>query len=425
MVEGRSPIKGFVTKMSGRITLSNEESQSTQRDSWVILGCVSMIIMVVYVLMQAVSPLLPAVIEDFRASHSAGGFLYAVPIMMIAVFSYPLGIASDRLGSTKAIGLGAAIILLASLLRVFSSNFYLMLLFTGMFGFGFSLNFPNLSKTVKEHFPPHLMGKATAVYTAAIPFGGGLGIALTKPLFAAIGSWRYVLTIWTLIAIPLVSLSWIVMTRCKKKGPRTFQPPRSEQPSTGGTTKGYILATLICGLLLSLLNLTFFSTMGWLPTYLVEAGWPPVSAGAATSMISFVEVPGILLYPYLSDRTGRSRALITSSFFLIAVCLFTLSAKPSLAWALAPFLGISFGGIFVLLLAFPARLSRKERVGRAAGAILSIGYIGALVGPTVAGYLRDRTGGFSTGFVVMAVGAVLAVCLSFASPDSLHSAQRN
>ncbi len=398
-----------------------EPDKISDKSSWVILGCVSMMILVVYVLLQSVSPLLPAVIEDFQVSHSAGGFLYAVPIMMIALFTYPLGIASDRLGSTKALGLGGAIILLSSLLRVFSSNFYLMLFFTGMFGVGFSLNFPNLSKTVKEHFPTRLVGKATGVYTAAIPFGGGLGIALSKPLFAATGSWRYVVTILTLIAIPLVSLSWIVMNRAKKRAPGTFQPPTEQQPSTGGTTENregtpaedrYVLDIIICGILLSLLNLTFFATMGWLPTYLTEAGWAPVLAGAATSLISFVEVPGILLFPFLSDRTGRGKAIITSSFLLLALSLLILSVKPSLSWALAPVLGTTFGGIFVLLLVFPAQFSSQERIGRAAGAILSLGYIGALVGPILAGYLRDRTGGFSTGFMVMSGAAALAVCLS-------------
>ena len=181
-----------------------EPDKISHKSSWIILVCVSMMILVVYVLLQAVSPLLPAVIEDFQVSHSAGGFLYAVPIMMIALFTYPLGIASDRLGSAKALGLGGAIILFSSLLRVFPSNFYLLLFFTGMFGFGFSLGLPNLSKTVKEHFPTSLVGKATGVYTAAIPFGSGLGIALTKPLFAATGSWRYTVTILSLIAIPLV-----------------------------------------------------------------------------------------------------------------------------------------------------------------------------------------------------------------------------
>ncbi|MDP6179453.1 MAG: MFS transporter, partial [Desulfatiglandales bacterium] len=287
-----------------------EPDKISHKSSWVILICVSMIILVVYVLLQAVSPLLPAVIEDFQVSHSAGGFLYAVPIMMIALFTYPLGIASDCLGSAKALGLGGAIILFSSLLRVFSSNFYLMLLFTGMFGLGFSLNLPNLSKTVKEHFPTHLVGKATGVYTAAIPFGSGLGIALTKPLFEATGNWRHTVTILTLIAIPLISLSLIEMNRTKKRAPGTFQPPTEQQLSTGGAMENrksapakdlYVLDIIICGILLSLLNFTFFATIGWLPTYLTEVGWTSVSAGAATSLISFVEVPAILLYPFLSD----------------------------------------------------------------------------------------------------------------------------
>jgi MFS family permease len=59
---------------------------------------------------------------DFNLTHSMGGFLYALPILMIALFSYPLGIFSDRIGMEASIGYGATIAILSSLLRSFTTS---------------------------------------------------------------------------------------------------------------------------------------------------------------------------------------------------------------------------------------------------------------------------------------------------------------
>jgi CP family cyanate transporter-like MFS transporter len=399
-----------------------------QRYPWIILGCISMTVLLLYVLMQCVSPLLPTIILEFQVDHSAGGFLYVIPIMMVALLTYPLGVGSDYLGSTKALYLGASIAVLASLLRAVAPDFSYLMLFTAIFGLGFALYFPNLSKTVKEQFPANMVGKATAVYTAAIPFGSGLGISLSKPILEMAGSWRSVLETLTAIAIVLIGLTGVVLHHVRRRKPISVSKVQRPLPaghmnsiSIEPTENRSFLPILICGLLLGLLNFIFFITIGWLPTYLADSGWAPVSAGAVTSIISFVEIPAILLYPYLAEWTGRERLLILISFLLISLCSLAVSLDPSWAWIVSPVLGITFGGTFVLLVAFPAQFSPRNKVGRAAGASLSIGYLGALLGPPIAGRIRDLTGDFSLAFLVSAAVGVAAMGLSFAFPQSHHS----
>jgi cyanate permease len=174
---------------------------------------------------------------------------------------------------------------------------------------------------------------------------------------------------------------------------------------------------LIGGLLLSFLNLIFYSTIGWLPTYLSEQGWHPTSAATVTSVISFSEIPAVVLMPMISDQMGKRRMIIFSSFLLMAACSAIVSLWPSLCWFLSPVFGLAFGGVFALLLALPVEIVEVHEVGRAAGAILSIGYTGALVGPPLTGFLRDMTGLFGVGFMVLMIAGIVAAGLSYALPE--------
>jgi len=339
------------------------------------------------------------------------------------------------MGSMKAIIFASLIAVFFSLFRAVTPNYYTLLIVTAMFGVGMAFYFPNLSKTVNEHFPKNLVGRATGIYIAAIPFGSGLGIALTKHLLLLTGSWRHAVALWSGITIPLIIICLLVIHKSKKRTPnpniypyadsQTTSTGDSEQPiGSDSSKKPYFLPILICGLLLLLLNCIFFTTIGWVPTYLIEEGWEPIPAGMAASIISFLEVPAILLVPFLSHRIGKTKSIIMINFLCIAVLLLILSLKPSFCWVLAPLLGMTFGGTFVLLMAFPAQFSLKAKVGRAAGAILSIGYIGALLGPFSAGYLRDVVGNFFPVFLVMVGASVLAFFLSLAFPNLEASSKK-
>jgi CP family cyanate transporter-like MFS transporter len=420
--EGRD---NAATGLGGRLRLG----RLPDHIPWLILGCVWLVALFLYILMQCISPLLPILIVDFELNHSTGGFLYSLPVLMIALFSYPLGILSDRIGVEIAVGCGATVAVLSSFMRPFSSSFYLFVLATAIFGLGFAIFFPNLPKLVKENFPQHLSATTTGLYTTAILLGSGLGMALTKPILAATGSWRKVLVIWSLMAIPIVVLWWVIARMSRKRKGRSgsevlqkesFQD-KSRWPLNDYQGDHYshqlISSVLIAGLILSLLNLIFYSTIGWLPTYLTERGWDPVLAATATSVISFLEIPAVLLVPMLSDRTGRRRLIMISSFLLLAISSIAVSLSPSSIWFISPILGITFGGIFALLLSLPVELVKKEKVGRAAGAIISVGYIGALTGAPVTGYLRDLTGDFSFGFIVMGFVGLIAAGLSCMLPE--------
>ena len=67
-------------------------------------------------------------------------------------------------------------------------------------------------------------------------------------------------------------------------------------------------------------------------------------------------------------------------------------------------------GSFSILLALPIELAPREYVGTASGMILTIGYLGGLMGPWVAGHILEVTGTLNLVFVGL-FGVALAMAV--------------
>jgi len=167
-----------------------------------------------------------------------------------------------------------------------------------------------------------------------------------------------------------------------------------------GGLLGSFRSILICGLLLALLNLIFYCTMGWLPTYL--ASRDGLRFGSDRHLvISFVEVPAILLLLHCQTAQGKEGLIIILSFLLWpSVRQSYLSAHRQVGLS-SRGLGSPWEGSSPSCL--PAlELVETKKWAETAGGIISMD-TGALSWVSPGGYLRDLTGGFGFGFMVMAV----------------------
>jgi MFS-type transporter involved in bile tolerance (Atg22 family) len=69
-----------------------------------------------------------------------------------------------------------------------------------------------------------------------------------------------------------------------------------------------------------------------------------------------------------------------------------------------------WGAVYTLL----ARMVRPDELGTAFGFSNSISFVGAIVGPTATGWVRDLTGSFASGCVLAAILAFVGVALAIA-----------
>ena len=147
-------------------------------------------------------------------------------------------------------------------------------------------------------------------------------------------------------------------------------------------------------------------------TYMTSQGHPLVAAGSLYSTVIAVAVPGRILWAWVGGFYVPPHLVLGGLAFGMAVSIGLMGAFtphwPLLAIGAVTMVvsatALSWHGI---MLSEAARLAPPGRVGAVTGGVLSFGQIGALSSPAVFSLLLGLSGGYSAGWVLGAVPAVL------------------
>lgn len=334
----------------------------------------------------AVSPLLETISDDTGISAATAGLLTTIPVICFGVVSLASPFLARRFGMERTLT-GVLVVLLAGILiRVAPS---LVPLFGGTIVLGAAIAIGNvlIPGFIKREAPGHL-GPMTALYSAALSGSGALGAGLTIPIMMAFDlSWRSALA-WpaVLAAIGLaVMVPWLLQER-------NARHVRVREHTRTGVWRDPLawFVTLYMGMQ----SFIFFSTSGWLPTYLIAEGMSEAHAGAMLSASPLAGVAGSFIAPLLVRRRLDQRWLIWVSSIMCAVGLAGFILWPltlTLLWV--GVFGFGSGMTLSLALAFIGLRSPDSHVAAdLSGMSQSVGYSVAALGPITVGLLFDLFG---------------------------------
>ena len=139
--------------------------------------------------------------------------------------------------------------------------------------------------------------------------------------------------------------------------------------------------------------------------------------GTAISAYAFVAIfnaLGRFFWGAVSDRVGRNMTLVFIYAAQVAI-FFALPQFHSVALVLFAFAVIlaCYGGGFGTMPAFNADYFGTKYLGQNYGFIITAWGFGGLVGPTIAGVVKDRTGSYSGALMPMAIMLLCAIVLPF------------
>jgi hypothetical protein len=147
-------------------------------------------------------------------------------------------------------------------------------------------------------------------------------------------------------------------------------------------------------------------------TYLVALGYNLVAAGALFSAVIAIAIPCRILWGWVGSFYVAPRLVMAGLAFGMAVSV-ALTGAFSEAWS-AIAIGVVTGALSAtamswhgILLSESARLAPPGRVGSVTGGVLSFGQMGAFLCPSVFSLLLRLTGGYTAGWVVCGIPAVL------------------
>jgi CP family cyanate transporter-like MFS transporter len=246
---------------------------------------------------------------------------------------------------------------------------------------------------------------------ASLYAGGAVGIVATIPLHQLLaGTWRTTLILSGLLSAVAAVVWWLVA----RNPPAPPVAANLGENVAGSSGRVWANAQLwLVALLVTTMNVFFYTLGGWLPTIFAERGSSPEGAGFLASLPYFLAIPATFVVPVLSDRVGRRKPFLWLLAGVAALASYGLLVMP-LSWGgvLAAVLGFATAGILVVCYILPVELVEVATLGRASGFIISVGFLGGIVGPLLAGILRDLTQSFASVIVLLILTAVSAAVLT-------------
>lgn len=368
----------------------------------------------------SIPPLETILAKDLGVTNFQASLLFSGPIMMLALMAIPAGLIADRIGIKKAVGIGGILVFAGTLFEGIAGGYNGLILASLILGLGIGWTFSSLPKLVRAYSLPRQTFQIMGILNGAglVP-GIALATTISVPwLYPVTQSYRGVFFIWSIPIMLTTVLWWILM-----REPRLIVQESPAGKTTLTIKKLFANKTLrLLASLLFLHNYFFYSWAGWIPAFLIQKGFSPATAGLIASVMVWVTIPTALLVPIIFARTRVQRRLFIWVPSLVFTCLAAgiLYTAPFSLWFFMAVAGIANILRFNVLLILPVEVVPPEQFGAASGVVLAVGYLGAVIGPVVAGYILDVTLGFQITFIILSAMSLLTLGLAFLVPANLR-----
>ncbi|MGD9630606.1 MAG: nitrate/nitrite transporter [Pyrinomonadaceae bacterium] len=353
-----------------------------------------------------IAALAPTFSSLYELSATERSLLIAVPVLLGSIGRLFAGILADKYGGRNVFSALLAFAAVPAIAIGFSTSFTQLVIF-GLFLGVAGTTFPVGVGFTSRWFPPEKQGTALGVYGMG-NIGQSIAVFLAPVLALQLGNWRTVFFIFA-----GVTLLWGVVFYLSAENDRTTARPKS---------LGESLSVLRTSKTAWVLSLFYFLTFGgfvalalYMPTFLREIfSLTPTDAGARTA--GFV-ILATLMRPVggiLADKVGGARVLMLV-FAAIAILslllsfttigLFTVGAL-----GCAAALGLGNGAVFKLV---PQYFSKET--GTVTGLVGAFGGLGGFFPPLELGLVKDATGSYTIGFILLSGFALMCLSINYFS----------
>jgi NNP family nitrate/nitrite transporter-like MFS transporter len=327
----------------------------------------------------------------------------AVPVILGSLFRVPMGVLTDRYGGRLIFSLLLAFAVLPAASIALIHSYKALLIggfFLGIIGSGFAVG----ATFSARWFPPERHGLALGIFGA-----GNIGQSIAvffAPRLAKVIAWEAVF--WIFGAI---SLLWAVVFWLFARNATVGRP----------ITMSRITQVFLHKRLSWALSFFYFITFGgfvamgvYLPTMLKSRFHLSLDdAGLRTAGFVVLATAMRPLGGWIADRIGGPR-LLAAVFALVACLALLLTSSDFVifsvgALGIAAMLGLGNGAVFKLV---PQHFPTE--VGVVTGLVGALGGLGGFFPPIVLGILKQSTGSYTVGFLLLALFALAALALDVA-----------
>jgi len=365
---------------------------------------------------------------DLGLSDAAYGLGAGIFFFGYFLFEVPSNVIMEKVGARiwiSRIMLTWGVVSMATAFVNSATSFYVLRFLLGLAEAGF---FPGMVLYLTYWFPSPVRARLIAMFLAAVPLANVLGAPTSGFILEMEGilrlhGWQW---LFLLEGAPSVLLGLLVLVLLPN-GPKdakwlnddergVITASLASEPKHDHTTlmpmfmdpRVWLLAIPDFGIVLALYGVNL-----WAPTIVKGMGFTNIETGFIVAAPYLVSMIVMVLWGMSSDARGErvwhiATAATIGAIGLVGVAFF----QSHLAILLS--LGVAVCGTYAALAVFwtlpPSFLGGTAAAGGIA-LINSISNLGGFFGPTIMGWLKETTGGFSAGLLVLAAGMLTAAVL--------------
>src|SRR3954451_14853592 len=375
------------------------------------------------------------------AAYGLGAGLFFIAYFLLEV---PSNLALDRFGARRwiariMISWGIISSLFAFIGPISAATgistpsvFYILRFLLGIAEAGF---FPGIIFYLTLWFPSVYRARVVALFMLAIPFSSIIGAPISGALLSITGAgldgWQW---LFILEAVPSILMGFGVIFYLTDRpahatwldgDEKVWLETRLEAESNKKKAAEHLSIgkamtdprVLACSFVYFCLNAASYGVAFFLPTIVKGFGVSNFQTGLLTALPFVFGAIGMVLLGRSSDRTLKRREHVCFAMILAAVGVAGagLVSSPVLVLGLLCLSQIGVSATPPLLWPIPSAFLTGTSAAAGIAAINAIGNLSGFAGPYLMGYLRDATGDFTAGLLVLGgcalVGGLVALTL--------------
>jgi MFS transporter, ACS family, tartrate transporter len=385
--------------------------------------------------------------KDLGFSASAFGFGAGIFFLGYVLCELPSNLMLVRFGARRWI---ARILITWGVLSAATAfvwgpaSFYTVRVLLGAAEAGF---FPGMIFFMTLWFPRQYRARMFGTFNIAVPLSSVIGAPVSGLVIEylngaqGLAGWQWM---FILEALPAVVMGFVVLFTLPdtprnasflSADERSWLSTRldAERAAQEATERFTILRALTDPRVLLMCLIAVGLVMGttgiaiWMPQFIKAFGLSNVQTGFVTAIPAAFMGLAMIMVGRHADKTGE-RVWHAAGPFLVSAAGFTLAAlasSPLLSLAGLTIGAAGIGGASPNIWIFPTTLLTGAAAAAGVALINSVGSTGGFFGPSIIGWVRDLTGGFSEALLVlatvMAVTAGAILILGYSMRDMMRS----
>ena len=352
------------------------------------------------------------------------------------------GLLADRIGRRQVFALTLLVYGVATGASALVTSVAMLIVLRFIVGLGLGAELPVASTLVSEYAPKVIRGRVVVALEAFWAIGWIMA-ALIGYLVVPTNEngWRWALAVGVLPTVYAAAIRWGLPESVRflesrgrtdeaEKAVRGFEqaagvePVPSPQAAPAAATAtdsiwspAYRARTAALWAVWFCINLSYYGAFIWIPTLLVQRGFPLVRSFEFTLIITLAQLPGYAIAAWLIEKWGRR---LTLSVFLagsaVAAAAFGFASTETLIIATGCALSFFNLGAWGALYAVGPELYPTAVRGKGTGAAAAFGRIASMIAPLSVPVMMAG-GGMVLVFGVFGVSFLLAAVAALALPD--------